>query len=197
MSAADAMRAKWDRIYRETPAVLPEPALVLAENAHLLPVSGVALDLACGLGGNALFLARSGLRTLAWDLSPVAAARLAALAGSLGLMVEVEARDAETAAFTREAFDVVVVSRFLARQLAEPIMGSLRRGGLLFYQTYVREKLSPSGPSNPDYLLAQNELLALFRGLRVVLYREEGRLGDISRGRRDEAFFIGQKVTII
>ena len=63
----------------------------------------------------------------------------------------------------------------------------------MFYQTFVREKLNPAGPGNPDYLLAENELLELFAGLRVVFYREDGRVGDLTCGRRDEAYFVGQK----
>ena len=192
MPAEDA-RAKWDRIYSGAREAEPEPAVVLEESAHLLPSKGDALDLACGLGGNALFLARRGLTVSAWDISKVAVGRLASLAEKSGLPLEAEVRDVEAEPFPREAFDVVVVSRFLARPLAKAIIGSLKPGGLLFYQTYVREKLTSTGPSNPDYLLEENELLTLFSGLRVLVYREEGRFGDLSAGSRDEAFFVGCK----
>src|SRR3569832_2422999 len=60
---------RWDARYRE--AGLPgAPATVLLENAHLLPREGTALDLACGLGANALLLAERGLTSHAWDISP-------------------------------------------------------------------------------------------------------------------------------
>ncbi|HEB99563.1 MAG TPA: SAM-dependent methyltransferase, partial [Thiotrichales bacterium] len=68
------MAAKWDARYRESATAVATEVLV--ENRHLLPAVGEALDLACGLGGNALLLARHGLRTTAWDLSPVAIERL-------------------------------------------------------------------------------------------------------------------------
>jgi tellurite methyltransferase len=193
MSEKDSTRSKWDRIYREMQEGSAEPAHVLAENAHLLPVAGRALDLACGLGGNALFLADHGFETHAWDISEVAIGRLRARAQELGLEIDAQVRDVERVGFPEGFFDVVVVSRFLARVLAEPIIATLRRGGLLFYQTYLRDRVSNSGPGNPDYLLAEGELLSLFRPLRVLVYREEGRLGDMSRGHRDEAFFLGQK----
>lgn len=48
-----------------------QPSQVLLDNSHLLPASGRALDLACGLGANALYLAKRGMTTSAWDLSPV------------------------------------------------------------------------------------------------------------------------------
>lgn len=64
-------QAKWDQIYQEAEDY-PPPAQVLLENAHLLPPSGAALEVAWGLGSNALFLAGRGFEVTAWDLSPVA-----------------------------------------------------------------------------------------------------------------------------
>lgn len=191
--SADALRDKWDRIYRQPQSSNPLPAEVLSENAHLLPATGTALDLACGLGGNALFLAQRGLCVSAIDISPVAIKSLSAQAKHLGLTIAGQALDAETEPLPRQAFDVIVVSRFLSRPLAASIQDSLKSGGLLFYQTYLRDKLNLQGPSNPDYLLAENELLSLFNGMRVLVYHEEGRVGNLSLGRRDEAYFVGQK----
>jgi tellurite methyltransferase len=187
-------KSKWDRIYHaadmESP---PAPARVLTENAHLLPPAGTALDLACGLGGNALFLAERGLETHAFDISAEALARLDAFAARLGLKVRAEVRDAVLDPPPADSFDAIVVSRFLDRSLARPLVAALRSGGLLFYQTFTREKTAAIGPSNPAYLLAPNELLALFRELRLVVYREEGSIGDLSRGFRNEALFVGRK----
>jgi hypothetical protein len=72
-------------------------------------------------------------------------------------------------------------------------MAALKPGGLLFYQTFTRNKLDQQGPSNPDYLLASNELLRLFKPLNVVFYQEYAKLGDVRFGNRNEACFIGQK----
>jgi len=188
-----AIRTKWDRIYAGLLESEPEPARVLAENAHLLPSSGHALDLACGLGGNALFLAGRGFDVAAWDISPVAIAALASRALRLELSLSAQVKDVEAEPFPIDAFDVVAVSRFLARPLARPIFDSLKPGGLLFYQTFVRDKPGPQGPSNPDYLLAENELLAMFQDMRLLVYREEGKVGDLSLDRRDEAYFVGRR----
>ena len=57
----DDLRSKWDGRYADSAAVAPALE-VLVDNAHLLPQAGDALDLASGLGGSALFLARRGLR---------------------------------------------------------------------------------------------------------------------------------------
>jgi SAM-dependent methyltransferase len=188
-----ALQGKWDGIHAQAPAGAPPAAHVLLANAHLLPSSGKALDLACGLGGNALFLARRGLAVTAWDISPIAIARLKAQAQHLRLNLDAQARDVELEPLPQGAFDVIAVSRFLSRALAAPLLGSLKPGGLLFYQTYTRDKLSPAGPSNPDYLLAENELLRLFSGLRILYYREDSRCGDLALGMRDEAGMVGVK----
>ncbi|MDQ7072446.1 MAG: hypothetical protein Q9N32_01260 [Gammaproteobacteria bacterium] len=46
---------KWDAIYQQK-LQTPTASLVLSRYSYLLPTHGVALDLACGQGGNALFL---------------------------------------------------------------------------------------------------------------------------------------------
>jgi tellurite methyltransferase len=185
---------QWDARYRAADTTVPpEPARVLADHDYLLPPAGTALDLASGLGGNALHLARCGLDAHAWDISGEALAKLEGFARDLGLAVRTEARDVAGDPPAPESFDVIVVSRFLDRALAPALSAALKPGGLLFYQTFTRERVTPAGPRNPAFLLEPNELLALFRGLRVVVYREEGTIGDGSRGVRNEALFIGRK----
>ncbi|MFQ5487424.1 MAG: class I SAM-dependent methyltransferase [Gammaproteobacteria bacterium] len=185
------MRDKWDRIYRERGEGLPQAVAVLEDNLHLLPDSGRALEIACGLGGNALLLAQQGLVTDAWDISAVAIERLSALAREHGLPLTGAVRDILHQPPEVAVYDVVVVSHFLDRSLCPYLIRALRPGGLLFYQTFTREAISAGGPSNPEFRLAENELLVLFRELRLVLYREEGTLGDVSRGFRDEAMLVG------
>ncbi len=184
---------KWDERHRATTG-MPAAAPVLADHLHLLPRHGRALDLACGLGANALLLARCGLEVSAWDLSPVAVERLRAAAAGAGLSVRAEVRDVLAAPPAPESFHVIVVSRFLERALVPALCAALRPDGLLFYQTFIRDKVAEVGPSNPDYLLAENELLHLFvPPLALRVYREEGRVGDTSRGFRNEAMLVAQK----
>ena len=191
MTDSDDLRLKWDERHRHVGPVTP--ARVLADNAHLLPARGRALDLACGLGGNARFLAARGFAVTAWDLSEVAMARLDAEAREAGLTIRAEARDVVARPPGPGEFDIIVVGHFLERGLAGPLVQALRPGGLLFYQTFVRETVGDAGPRNPDYRLDRNELLTLFSGLLVRFYREEGRLGDTARGFRDLAQLVAQR----
>jgi tellurite methyltransferase len=189
----ESIRDKWNGIYQQTEDVQSLPISVLADNAFLLPDKGTALDLACGLGGNALFLAERGLTTTAWDISPVACAILKKKANLRNLEIDVHTLKINVKSLVDCQFDVIVISRFLDRSLCHELTNALNPGGLLYYQTYCREKTSRKGPNNPDYLLANNELLELFSPLRVVLFRENGKIGDPALGLRNEAQFIGLK----
>lgn len=189
----DTDQVKWDRIYSDSPGKSAEPCEVLAAHSHLLPAGGDALDLACGRGGNALYLAARGFSTRAWDVSAVAIQSLSEVAAYNGLPLVAEQRDVTANPPASGSFDIIVVSRFLDRTLAPAICAALRRGGLLFYQTFIREKVSGTGPNNPAYRLEPNELMRLFQPLHIIYYREEGNVGDTRRGFRNEAMLVAQK----
>ncbi len=182
---------KWNKIHTKNNST--QVAQVLKENSFLLPKQGKALDLACGLGSNALLLADHGLDTYAWDISSVALKKLQQTALKKHLILSTKQVVIEANNLPKNTFDVIIITHFLDRSLTNAIMDSLKTGGLLFYQTYVRDKIDPNGPNNPDFLLARNELLQLFQPLLLVSYRENSLIGKLECGERNEAFYIGQK----
>ncbi len=182
---------KWDARYRDTGEMAP--ARVLVENVHLLPPRGQALDLACGLGANALVLAMHGLETLAWDSSAVAIERLRSLARARGVRVHAAVRDVLRQPPEPRDFDVIVVSHFLDRSLTAHLIAALRPLGLLYYQTFTRSRVGDSGPRNPAYLLKDGELLTMFAPLQPLVYREEGRVGNTRSGFRGQAMLVACK----
>jgi SAM-dependent methyltransferase len=190
---ADSDRDKWEQRHASGHEGNPEPARVLADYAHLLPARGRALDLACGRGGNALFLARQGLETLAWDFSAVAIESLNVAARRADLALAAEQRDVVENPPESSGFDVIVVSHFLDRGLIPKLIAALRPGGLVYYQTFLRESAAAEGPRNPAYRLGANELLELFAPLHVLAYREDGLVGDPAQGFRNEALLVAQK----
>lgn len=191
-SAVSQLQDKWDRFYRDR----IEPPLACAclqQQRFLLPDSGSALDLACGIGGNALLMAERGLQVEAWDISPLALATLGRYAAQRQLKIATKQLEIDVDALKQRRFDVIVISRFLDRSLSDAIMTALNPQGLLFYQTFTRDKYDPGGPGNPDYLLDRNELLRLFTPLTLLHYQEYHHVGDLAIGNRNEASFIGQK----
>jgi len=188
---SDQLQTKWDERYAKNND-LPQACRVLQEFSHLLPSNGQALDLACGLGGNALLLAKNGLAVTAWDLSPIGIEKLAQLATQASANIEPQVRDVIVQPPEKNSFDVIVVSYFLERKLFPALLAGLKPSGLLFYETFITDKLKGSGPSNPDYCLQQNELLRRCDGLIIRSYREEGMTGNTSVGLRNVAMLVGQ-----
>lgn len=192
MSVVD--QEHWDRRFSQATAV-PRVVSVLTDNEHLLPRQGVALDLACGLGGNALWLAERGLSVEAWDCSSVALEKLETAAKEKRLNITTRHADLEETPLPQAAFDLIVVSGFLSRSLCQDIVEALRPGGLLAYQTYTQFKPVEGlhGPGNPDYLLAQGELLQLFSDLNPCVYREEQGHGELEKGLRNQAYLLASR----
>lgn len=185
---------RWNERYQATSNTQqPQAAKALLENCHLLPASGSSLDLACGLGGNAIVLAQRGLESHAWDISTVAINALDQYARQHAIILHTQVRDLLQQPPEPESFDVITVSRYLERELCPAIAQALRPGGLLYYQTYSQQRVSDRGPSDPTYRLAPNELLQLFSQLQPVVYREEDCLGDVEQGWRDEVMLVAQK----
>ncbi len=184
---------KWDRLYSRATAP-PPPCALLERHAHWLPASGRALDLACGLGGNALLLARHGLRVDAWDGSRVAIRRLAAWAEAHALAITARQVD-----LTREApgvgrYHVIVVAHFLHRPLLPAIAAALAPGGLLFYQTF--SQAAPDwrrGPRNPAMRLTRGELLRAFAELEPLHYHEPGGQAPEGTAERELAALIARR----
>ena len=168
---------KWERRYQQ--ASLPVDACaLLREQQTWLPTTGRALDLACGLGGNAVLLARRGLQVDAVDMAATAITKLTDYAAQQQLPVNAHCLDLECKSSTwlsgqQGSYAVIVVSYYLHRPILPLIEAALAPGGLLFYQTFNMLRVSNSGPQNPDFLLAENELPSQFPSLSTRLHRQD------------------------
>ncbi len=122
--------AEWDERYRERPGVdrPPEPLLVSVAG-ELAP--GRALDIACGTGRHALYLARLGWRVTAVDGSRVAIAEFRREAERLGLDIDIRTADLEAGEFVIEpdAYDLICDFFYLDRRLFPQMRAGVRPGG--------------------------------------------------------------------
>lgn len=79
-----------------------------AERLRVLGVTSVA-DLCCGIGGDAIALARAGIRVLAVDRDPLTAAAARANADALGLAGLIDVREADVTEVDTASYDAVFV----------------------------------------------------------------------------------------
>jgi SAM-dependent methyltransferase len=171
-------RDRWNERYASDPGRewMPEtPAEWLVAHEELLTGGGRALDVACGDGRNALYLAQRGYMVDAIDVSDVAIDALRATVEARGLTMTIAPRvvDLEHEPLPAGPYDVIVMLNFLQRDLFEPLQGALAPGGLLVFETLARCHVDELGHSfNPDYLVAPGELPAAFAGLELVDHHE-------------------------
>jgi 2-polyprenyl-3-methyl-5-hydroxy-6-metoxy-1,4-benzoquinol methylase len=144
----------------------------IIEGEHWRVPPGKALDLACGKGRNALFLASRGFQVTAIDISPVALEQGRKRADRESLSISWRQADLEQVQLPWAEYDLIVNINYLQRPLIGQIKRSLKPAAYLMFETYLIDQRAIGHPKNPEYLLAHNELLDHFRGLRVLLYRE-------------------------
>ena len=177
-----ASSSDWDEKYRRGEHAGAEPSPILRSSSQYWNVAPnrLALDLACGAGRNAVYLASNGWTVRAVDLSEEALRQSRSLALNVGVTIETSSEDIEAPGWSagESQYGLIVVARFLHRPLFPAIRNAVAPGGLVVYETYTVEQLAHAGgPRNPQYLLQTNELLEKFRDWRVLRYEEtwEGR----------------------
>lgn len=183
---------KWNEIYRRDNHN-GRPSHVLTGYTDLIPTSGLALDIACGRGINSLYLASHGLTVDAWDISEVAINRLIETARHENLKIRGRIVDITDGEFPTDCYDLILNSHFLDRSLTGSIIRALKPGGLVFFQTFTQDKIASIGPSNPDFLLARDELPAMFAELENLACEDGSAREDPEHSLAGRACFVGRK----
>jgi tellurite methyltransferase len=181
MRFQNSIKSHWNNKYtqkRYNPGFLPAAALVGAKE-ELLARQGRVLDLACGEGGNAVYLAKLGFQVEGVDISLVGLQHAKQLAAAKGVRLDVWVADLAYYPLPVKRYDLIININFLMRNLVIPIDQALKPGGLLIFQTYTREdpKYERDRYSHPEYYLFSRELLDFFPDYRVWYYYE-GPLGE-------------------
>jgi tellurite methyltransferase len=149
------------------------------------------IDVAMGNGRDLLFLAEKGFSGFGLEQS-TEAIRIAAKASAgkeKGLaMVR---GDAALFPFKEGVADGALVFYFLIRSIMGDLAATLKRGGVLIYETFLKRQNEIDRWRNPEYLLEDGELLSWFRGFDLLFY-EEGVSFDGGK-RRATAKFVGRK----
>jgi SAM-dependent methyltransferase len=137
----------------------------------LIRRGGRVLDLAAGHGRQALHLAAQGLQVLAVDRDARALATLAGIAGVTTRVVDLEGA---TWPLAGERFDAVVGVHYLHRPRFAEMLATLEPDGVFIYETFALGNEAYGKPSNPAFLLAEDELLQRVSGQLGVVAFEQG-----------------------
>ncbi len=139
--------------------------------AGVIRPCGSVLDLACGGGRHARFLAARGHAVEAVDRDAAALATLSAVTG-----ISTRCADLEGGAwpYAGRSFDAIVVSNYLHRPLLPLIAATLAPGAVLIYETFRAGNESYGKPSNSAFLLQPGELLAFAQGadLQIIGFED-------------------------
>jgi tellurite methyltransferase len=132
-----------------------------------------ALDVAMGRGRHALALARAGFRAYGVDRRLDAVRDAVARAVAEGLTVRAWVADLARHPLPDDHFDLLVVARYLQRDLFGALRATVAPGGVVLYETFAdRQRRHGRGPSSADHLLRPGELKAAFEGFEVLFYEE-------------------------
>ena len=134
----------------------------------LFPGEGHVLDLACGGGRHSRFLSEKGFAVSAVDID-------IEVVVSLKLSnVNVVAADLEQQAwpFLEDAFDGILVTNYLWRPLFPNLKKSLKKDGVLIYETFAVGNEQYGRPRNPDFLLKNDELKEEFSEFDILAFEE-------------------------
>jgi tellurite methyltransferase len=167
---SSAERDKWDARYRDGAyESRTHPTALLAQWLPRLP-RGRALDVACGAGRNALYLAANGYAVTALDISRVALERGRRSGTERGLALEwlnADLDDDPARVLPAGPFDLIVWVRYVHRTLLPHLAARLAPGGALLCEQHLLTDEAVAGPTSAEFRLAPGELLAAASGLRI------------------------------
>jgi tellurite methyltransferase len=173
----------WDQHFADPAHVESAADPLLIQAADFVP-PGRALDLACGPGRHAIYLARLGWQVTAVDSSAVAIKLLRAR--STGLAIDARHADLERGEFVIEpnAYQLICDFLYLQRDLFPQIREGVHPGGVFVGAIHLVQEGCTETPRNPDFRLHPGELRSIFDGWKVAYYSEGGEPGRSRRTAR-------------
>ncbi|HEY2421855.1 MAG TPA: class I SAM-dependent methyltransferase [Neobacillus sp.] len=174
-------RSKWNTKYIELIDQLKEPA----PNPRLINISsylkgGKALEFACGLGGNSVFLAQLNYQVQAIDISDVAINYLEEKAEKLKLDIYPQLCDLtelNKLDLQNSFFNLVVITYYLDRSLFPIVKRIIKENGYFFMETYYQSPQHENQGVSNQYKLQPKELLLEFTEWKVLYFEENQQEG--------------------
>ena len=141
-----------------------------------------ALDVAMGRGRHVDVLADAGFEVFGVDSRRDAVRDAVARGAARGHTVRGWVADLTRFRLPRERFDLVLVSRYLQRDLFPQIRAAVVPDGFVLYETFTdRQRELGRPPRSPDHLLKAGELQSYFDGFEVLFYEEAVEFEAVAR----------------
>lgn len=167
-AAGFAQPGEYNELYRGRSAVFTREPNALLVEAVRNRKPGRALDVGMGQGRNALFLAKQGWEVTGFDLADEGVRQAKAEAERLGLALRAEVAGFAGFDFGEAQWDLIVLTYEPTKAIAPRIPRALRPGGIVVVEDrhLDTKRVWPAGS------LGDNELMAMFPGLRVLRYED-------------------------
>lgn len=181
MADFDDARTFWDARFAAPGYIFgTEPNQFLAREAVRLAADARVLDIACGEGRNAVWLAAQGCDVTGFDVSPLALEKAERLAVEKQVQVRWHQADVRTWTWAPAAFDAVacIFIQFASpaerARLFEGFRETLAPGGLVLLQGYTPKQLEyrTGGPGELSHLYTEAMLREAFGTWDILLLRE-------------------------
>ncbi|MFV3131211.1 class I SAM-dependent methyltransferase [Niveispirillum sp. KHB5.9] len=152
------------------------PSPWIARFAPLVRAGSSLLDVACGGGRHLRHFLDKGVLVTGVDIDLRGVVDLEGRPRVTLLQADLEGAGGWPAALA--GFDAIVVTNYLHRPLLPALVGALKPGGLLLYETFANGNQRHGRPSSPAFLLREGELLrlAIEQGMKVVAFEQ----GEVS-----------------
>jgi len=158
----EADRIKWDTRYRaKSGEEMSPPSEFIQRWIDRCP-RGRALDVACGRGRNALFLAASGYE--------VDNARRTAQES--GLELNWILHDLDEPFCPDSPYDLIIMVHYVNLPLIALLTRLLKPGGILLCEQHLATGAEVAGPSNPAFRLKPQQMREASRGLKILELKE-------------------------
>ncbi|MFL6352642.1 MAG: methyltransferase domain-containing protein [Bryobacteraceae bacterium] len=184
----------WEQRYRSKERASEDfnaaPTPLLVETAKLLK-PGKALDLACGTGRNALWLAQHGWSVTAVDASRAAIDTIRTRASQIGVHVDARQADLERGEYTIQSssWDLIAICYYLQRDIFDPAKRGTVPGGIVLAIVHITEP----GEQGTQTRATPGELRTHFEGWEILHYYE-GKPNDTAH-RRSVAEIVARRPT--
>lgn len=174
-------KSKWNLKYtsRISQMDVQSPNKRLMNNSHHLS-GGKALDLACGLGANSIFLANLHYEVDALDISDVAIQYVSDMAVKKILPIHprlADLTDWESLQLSVGTYDLVIITYYLDRSTLPFVKSLIKENGYFFMETFYQSPLNVNKQISDEYKLKPKELLSIFDGWKTHYFEENEQEG--------------------